>query len=631
MSFNLITKDKRFFPLFWTQFLGAFNDNVFKNALVMLITFKSVQALGLNSKTLVALCGGIFILPFILFSAVAGQIADKFEKNKVIRVTKYTELLFMALAVVGIYLQNFPFLIFVLFLMGAQSAFFGPLKYGVIPELLTKEELVKGNAFVSMGTFIAILLGTILGGMSAVGDNAQTLLPIYIIILAIAGILASKKIVTTEAKDPAIKIDFSLLRPTLDIVRITKENRRVFTFVLSISWYWFLGAAILSLIPPMVKDILMGSEQVGTMFLGLFTVGMGLGSLFTEKISLGEPDIGLINFSFLAMSLALVDLFFSLNTWSSYHTFEATTLFTIREFLQKEGAIRVTLDMLVLAFFGGSYIVTLYSLIQIESDKKKMARVVAGNNIWNALFMVLAAVSVMGFHSLKFSIAQIFLVLGGLNFVAGLWFYLKDGYWAWRFLFYIFVKFKYKVRIHGLENIPTDRPCVVICNHQSFIDWGILMAVFRRPLRFVIDHVHYYNPLLTWLFKTGKLVPIATKKDNEEVLNSAYDMISDHLQNDQMVLIFPEGWLTGDGNLKKFQPGVLKILNKDPVDVLPVGITGLWESWSSRGGKGAFKGLPNLKRREIHLHIGKPISAQEYESESARQKISEMTGIAAPG
>lgn len=610
---SLITSDRRFWPLFWTQFSGALNDNVFKNALVILVTYKLINLSGLDPKLLLAAAGGVFIFPFFIFSATAGQLADKYEKSSLIRITKWTELLFMVAASIGFYVDNVYFLFSVLFLMGTQSAFFGPLKYGIIPSLVKDEELIQGNAFVSTGTFIAILLGTIVGGKLATFENFALFLSVGVCSLSLVGIVASRFIEKVPVVYPDIKVDYTLFKPTWDILKLTMKNGTVFKTVLGISWFWFLGAAILTVLPVFASDVMNGKPDVAILFTALFTIGMGLGSFLVSKISDKRVEIGIVPTAGVVMGLFIMDLYFV----STVYDLPVNPV-SIGEFIVRPWAWRVVVDLIFIATFGGLYMVPQMTFIQEITDKGELARTIAGNNIWNALFMVTSSL-IIGAMMKGLGIAKACLYLGLIQLVVSYivyWFYSEH---AARFWMGIISKAFYRVTIKGKENLP-EGPFILASNHISFVDWVILMGALKDPIRFVIDYNYYYMPMGPFWFRQAKLVPIATKKEDPEVLKKAFDKIGEHLDEGAILGIFPEGWISRDGKMRKFQPGIHKILKNNPVPVVIIGLDGLWGSiFSYHGGKVIFK-WPNIfKRREVTVTINPPIKAEDYCSKEAEK------------
>lgn len=406
-----LLKDKNFSAFFWTQFWGAFNDNFFKNALVILITFRAAEKLGVSASILVTLCAGLFILPFFLFSATAGQIADKYEKSFLIRRIKIFEMIIMSFAVLGFLSQQIYFLLFVLFMMGFQSTLFGPIKYSIIPQLTQKEELVAANALIEIGTFLSILLGTILGGLAIIQvDYGAYITSLGVLFFAFLGWRASLKISKAEAVDTSLNVDWNFIKQTAVILKYTKQNANVFYAVIGISWFWFFGASYLSLFPSYGKEYLLGDEYVVNALLACFSVGIGIGSLVCEKSCKGVASFSLVPVAMLGMSVTSL-LLMILSPGSPVDA----PLIGLLEYLSNIKNVGIFISLILFAMFGGMYIVPLYSLVQKWSDRSILSRVIAGNNIINSLFMVISSLMIMSFLKASFSIPQIFGILAGLN------------------------------------------------------------------------------------------------------------------------------------------------------------------------------------------------------------------------
>ncbi len=449
-----ILQSRRFLPLFLTQFLGAFNDNVYKNALVILILFQGSTLYGIDTNMIVTLSAGIFILPFFLFSATAGQLADKYEKSLLIRRIKWLEVVIMSVAVIAFYLESVIMLIALLFLMGAQSTLFSPLKYSLLPQHLETNELTGGNGLLSMGTFLAILLGTIVGGVlvsidwytvvELFSNNSLELLvsvrlglygpfiiAAVVVILAILGLIASFFIPKAEAADPQLKINWNIVTQTLKIMRYAQENRSVFIAILAISWFWFVGATYLSQVPAYSKSILGSNNQVVTLLLFMFSAGIGIGSVMCEKMSGGRIELGLVPLGAIGITVFSIDIYFA-----SQH-FVALSLpegeMGVSLFLDRLGSWRILIDLLLIGLFGGFYIVPLNAMIQKRTNPQTRARVIAANNVLNALLMVSSALATVGALQLGVSIPQIFLSLGVLSAVVTGTLFFRLPEFVWRF------------------------------------------------------------------------------------------------------------------------------------------------------------------------------------------------------
>lgn len=408
-QFRLLGK-RRFLPFFCTQLLGAFNDNVFKQALILAILFK----LGTNAdkSLLINLCALLFILPFFLFSALGGQLGERFEKAVLIRRIKFAEILIMLAGALGMLLGNLPLLLVVLFCMGTQSALFGPVKYSILPQQLTEDELVGGNAPVEMGTFLAILGGTIGAGVLMASDAYAEWVALSVVLIALVGYLASLAIPAATAALPTLHMDWRVLRQSWRILRLGfGQQRAVSRAMLGNSWFWFLGATYLTQIPAFSKDYLGGDESVVTLILTLFSVGIALGSLLCERLSRHHVEIGLVPFGAIGLSLCGRLLWWH----AGAHPQPAASVDWLA-LLGEPSAWWVLMDILGLGIFGGLYIVPLYALIQSRSVAHERSRVVAANNILNALFMVGSAIiAIVLLVVLKLSIPQLFLVVSLLS------------------------------------------------------------------------------------------------------------------------------------------------------------------------------------------------------------------------
>src|SRR4051812_15228543 len=476
-----LLRQRRFLPFFCTQFLGAFNDNVYKNALIILFAFHAATLTTLSSGTLVNLCAGLFILPFFLFSATAGQIADKYDKARIIRYVKLFEVGIMFVGAAGFVYQNVPLLIAALFLMGLHSTVFGPVKYSILPQHLKLPGLVGGNGLVEMGTFMAILLGTVLGGILISQPGSATLVSIAVISIACAGYLTSRSVPSAPPAAPDLKINWNPVTETWANLKFTRGNRTVFLSVLGISWFWFYGATLLAQFPGYCKDVLGGNEHVATVMLTTFSIGVGSGSLLCERLSGAKVEIGLVPFGSIGLTLFALDLFFA------SPMAPPASLVGAAEFLVHSANWRILFDLVMIGMFGGFYIVPLYALIQSRAERSHQSRIIAGNNILNALFMVGSALMAIVLLKAGLTIPQLFLVTALLNAVVAIYIYTLVPEFLMRFLVWLMMHTIYRLDPKGMENIPGEGPAVLVCNHVSFVDALIISAGCRRPIRFVMD------------------------------------------------------------------------------------------------------------------------------------------------
>ena len=602
-QFSLLAQ-RRFAPFFVTQFLGALNDNIFRNGLVILITFQGVRIAGMDAGQLANVAGAMFILPFFLFSATAGQLADKYEKSRLMRVIKLLEIGLMVLAAFAFVTQSYTVLLFVLFLMGCQSTLFGPVKYAYLPQQLERDELVGGNALVESGTYMAIIFGLIVGGIAADYEN-QNVLASCLVGVALLGYLASRQVPATKAVDPGLVVSWNAWTETWRIVGFARENRSVFLSILGISWFWFFGSAMTIQLPAYTLDILNGNEAITTCLLVAFAVGVGIGSLLCERMSGHRIELGLVPFGSIGLSAFAIHLYFA------QPDIHGVAVDSVGEFLTRPGSWRILLDLSLLGAFGGFYSVPLYALIQDRTERQHLSRVIAANNIINALFMVAAAVLAFGVLASGLTIPQFYLILALLNVVVAIYIFTLLPEFLVRFLVWILVNTLYRVRPTGLENIPDRGPAVLVCNHISFVDALLVGGSIRRPVRFVMYFRIFQIPLLRFIFKSAKAIPIASAKEDETLLAYAFEKIDEELRDGHIVCIFPEGGITKDGEIQSFRPGIEKIVERRPVPVIPIALGGIWGSWFSRQSGGGIRKIPGRLWSKVDVRIGEAVPAKD--------------------
>ncbi|MBT8127971.1 MAG: MFS transporter [Gammaproteobacteria bacterium] len=613
-----LLRERRFLPFFVTQFLGAFNDNVFKNALIILIAFQGAQFSDIDTNTLTNLSAGLFILPFFLLSATAGQLIDKTDKSLSMQRIKMLEIGIMLCAAWAFHAGELYLLIALLFLMGAQSTLFGPAKYSYIPQHLADNELVAGNALVQMGTFVAILIGTMAGGLLIAHQDGRVLVSVVLVVIAVFGFIASLVIPKTPAPCPDLKINWNLFSETWRNIAFLHSNRTVFLSVLGISWFWFLGATYLVQLPNYTKLTLGANEQVVTLLLTLFTLGIGSGSLLCNWLSGQKVEIGLVPFGSIGLTLFGIDLFFA------RPTLEHSELIGLAAFWQQAGSFRIIFDVVLIGLFGGFYIVPLFALVQQRSDKEHLSRVIAGNNILNALLMVLSATLAIVLLGAGVSIAQLFLIVAILNAAVAVYIFTLVPEFLMRFLVWILIHSIYHVRKQGLENIPDQGPAVLVCNHVSYVDAMIIGGCIRRPVRFVMYYKIYQLPLLHFVSRTARAIPIAGGFENKALMEQAFDQVEQALQEGDVVCIFPEGRLTSDGQMNQFKSGIERIVKRMPVPVIPMCLYGLWGSAFSRHRGFILWRIINGFRSTIDLTISKPQPPQGISAQGLQAQVADM-------
>ena len=617
-QFRLFTQ-RRFLPFFLTQFAGAFNDNLFKNALLLLVTYTTGGLLGLSSTLVVNLAAFLFILPFFLFSGIAGQVADKYEKSLVIRRVKLVEIIIMLAAAAGLWFGWYEVLLLLLFLMGTQSTFFGPVKYAILPQVLEDDELVGGNALVSMGTFVSILLGTIAAGLIMGFEAAAKIAAIGVVVMAVLGYLTARQVPPTAPGSEALDVRLQPFRETWRLIALARERHNVLLAILAISWFWFLGAAYLTQFPNFAKGDLMGDETVVTLLLAVFTIGIAIGSMLCERLSGHRVELGIVPIGSLGLSLLGLDLY--LNMPSDPVPSDWWLVITNAEYR------RILLDLLGIGISGGLFIVPLYAYVQHETPREKRARIIAALNVINALFMVVSALTgIVMLGLLGLSIPEFFLVLAVMNLIVAGFVYQQVPEFALRFVIWLLSHTIYRVRHEGLENIPDEGPVLLVCNHVTWMDALVLGGAVRRPARFVMDYQIFSTPVLGAFFRRAKTIPIASKTRAPDVHDRAFELIEQELRDGQVVCIFPEGRLTRDGEIATFRSGVEAILERYPVPVVPMALRGLWGSFFSNCGGPAMKHWPQRFWSRIELRVGEPVSPDEASAASLEARVRELRG-----
>jgi 1-acyl-sn-glycerol-3-phosphate acyltransferase len=639
MAYNQfeLLRQRRFLPFFVVQSLGAFNDNVYRQAIIGLLFWLGVNE---QQKTLYTnLAPALFILPFFLFSATAGQIAEKLEKSKLIRITTTMEIAIMSVAAVGFLLQNMPLLLVALFGTGMQSALFGPVKYSILPSVLKPEELTGGNGLVEMGTSVSILIGMIAGGLifKIAGAHGPQTAAAAIVLLAISGNLVSRLVPKVDAAAPDLKIHLNPIPESRRVMALAGKQLAVRNAVLGVSWFWFIGTALTAQLPNYAQKYLGGDETLYLFALGVFSIGTGIGSLLCEKLSARTVEIGLVPLGAFGISAFLFDLYFARSGVASVSGLD------IAGFLHQPGSWRVALDLFGVGMFAGLFLVPLFALIQSRTPKQELSRVISGVNIQNAFFIVLAAVLGIALQMKQFTIGsttipmpglgipQLFLCLAIANTLVALWIFTIVPEFLMRFLSWVFVRGLYRLQLHGIEkNIPDEGPALIVCNHVSYLDALILSASIPRPVRFVMYYKIFNVPVMRWIFRTGKAIPIAGAKEDPDVMRRAFEEIDAALADGQLVGIFPEGALTRDGAIAPFKGGIERVLERRPVPVVPMALKNMWTSmWSKRDGRLRQMRVPRRFRAHIEVLAGEPVDGREVKAALLETKVRALRGDAA--
>ena len=614
-QFDLL-RQRRFAPFFWTQFLGAGNDNLFKFAFTVMVTYQ-LQVAWLPPALAGLAIGALFILPFLLFSATSGQLADKYDKTLLIRFVKWLEIAIMALAGWGFVQANVPVLLACVFLMGLHSTLFGPVKFAYLPQHLNERELTGGNGMVEMGTFVAILLGNVAGGLLiAIPDVGAQYVAWACLGLAVLGRATAQGVPASPSTDPGLAINWNPVSETWRNLKLAHGNIVVFRSLLGISWMWFFGAVFLSQFPSFAKEVLHGNERVASLLLVVFSIGIGIGSLLCEVLSRRHVEIGLVPLGAIGMSVFSIDLYFA-----SRGLPPATEL-TLTQFMAQAAHWRVMADLALLSLFAGLYSVPMYALIQLRSIPSHRARIIAANNILNALFMIVSSIGVGALLAANFTIPQVFLITGLLNAVVAFYIFMLVPEYLLRFVAFIVTRLVYRFKVRGDEHIPTTGAALLVCNHVSFVDPVLLMAASPRPIRFIMDHKIFAIPLLGRLFKLAKAIPIASFRDDPATYEGAFAQARQVLSDGDLLCIFPEGGITRDGALGEFKGGVMKLLETHPVPVVPLALQNLWGSFFSRRDGAAMtrpfrRGLFN----RVGLVAGEPVAAASASPAGLRERV----------
>ena len=611
-----LLRQRRFAPFFWTLFSGAANDNLFKFAFTVMVTYQlSVGWLPPAMAGLVI--GALFILPFLLFSATSGQLTDKIEKTRMIRFVKNLEIGIMLLAAWGFMSANVPVLLGCTFLMGLHSTLFGPVKFAYLPQVLSERELTGGNGMVEMGTFVAILMGNVVGGLLvAVPQVGPTYVAVACVALALAGRLVAQGVPPAPATDPGLVINWNPVTETWRNLKLAHGNIVVFRSLLGISWMWFFGAVFLSQFPSFAKEVLHGNEQVASLLLVVFSIGIGTGSLLCEVLSRRHVEIGLVPLGAIGMSVFAIDLYFASSS------LPPAEVMGLGAFVAQPQHWRVMADLALLSLFAGLYSVPMYALIQMRSQPTHRARIIAANNILNALFIIASSLIAGAMLAAGFSVPQIFLFTGLANAVVAFYIFLVVPEYLLRFVAWMSSRFIYRFKVQGDQHIPSTGAAVLVCNHVSFIDAVLLMAASPRPMVFLMDHRIFRQPVLGWLFRLAKAIPIAPQKEDPQAYEAAFERAAEVLRAGDLLAIFPEGGITNDGTLQPFKGGIVKILDRARADgldvpVVPMALTNLWGSYFSRIEQGTAMVRPFRRGflNPVGLNVGAPMSAAEVTPE----------------
>lgn len=611
---------KRFFPYFVTQCLGALNDNIYKNVLLLMVTYSQIDSLPISVDLFVNLAAGLFILPFFLFSAHAGAIADNMDKAKLIRRLKLIELVIMSCAATTIMTQSAILMLVLLFMTGTQSAYFGPVKYALLPQALKSDELVKGNAWVEIGTFLSILIGTLSAGLLLAIPNGMLIASCIVITLSLLGFLSSANIPSLPSKR-SDKVKFEPVTGLKKTLKLAQKQRGIWMSILAISWFWFMGATYLTQFPNFAREHLFADSTVVSLLLALFSVGIATGSWLCEKLSFNQVELGILPFGILGLTIFSADLLWAVPAIESF----PSQYYDVQSFVAQSSHIRVMIDLFLVGVSGGVFIVPLYAFIQSRSEEGKCAQSIAANNIMNALFMVAsAAVSIFVLSVLEFSIVELFAILAVGNFIVAIYVYRQVPEFTQRFISYLLSHCLYRVSVTGRQHIPEQGAALIVANHVSYVDALILMGTSTRPVRFVMDKSISELPVLKYVFRHAGVIPICSPRKCAETYKRAFEQIEQALNNDEVVCIFPEGRLTSNGELGEFRPGVEKILKRTPVPVIPMALKGLWGSFFSHKNGHALTKRPTRFWSRIEVNIGELLQPTTLDRHLLQKEVQDL-------
>lgn len=575
-----------------------------------------------DSNTLVNLCTGLFILPYFLFSATAGELADHYPKQRLILIVKLAEIVIVCLVGIGLYLDNAFFLISILFLLGTHSTFFGPIKYSALPELLPDHELIAANGLIEMATFVAIIFGTIAGGLFiGIDVYGESIITILLITFAVCGYVAARYIPKLPANDAPFKIRLNPIPETIATLKLAASNRLVFSCIICISWFWMYGATFLTQLPNFNVQYLNGSEEVITLLLTTVALGIGLGSVLCERLCQGRVEMGLVPLGAIGLTFFACDL-------GLIGSIKPEAEVGISEFLQIPHSWHLLTDLFLLGISSGIYTVPLYTLVQYKSPRQERSRMIAANNIMNSIFMVFASLSAIVYFQLGCTIKQVFLITGVLTGLFSLYLFQWIPEFLMRFVAWFVVHMLYRVDKCNLSFIPKEGPGIIAANHTSILDAIILLAISPRPIRFVITNQTFTcNPILRFVLKTAKAIPLDLSSNAIQSREEAYLQITRALEQGELIGIFPEGERTYNGEIQPFKPMIDHLLEKTPVSVIPVALQGLWGSFFSKKHGHTLLHLPRrFLWSKIGAVTGKPIAPNEFNTQKLETTIKVLRG-----
>lgn len=610
---------RRFSPLFLTQFLGTFNSALLTAMLVVLSASSAATWTALSSESLIMLGSAILIFPFLVFSAAAGQLVDKYDKAILARLVKILEMLIIGTAALGLLQHSVSALLGALCLLGLHATLLGLVKCAILPQHLNADELVNGNALMVMGTVVAMLTGVI-SGVLVSGENTYWWLVTAMLIVALTGFLASLCLPNAPPVVSGLIVKLNPVAATRSNIGLARQDRTVFVALLGMSWVWFVGGLLTAQFPTYARNMLSANENSAILLPATFAVGIGAGAMLCEALSGRSLEIGLLSFGAMGQALFALDLSFALP-----QTLPSGAPLALSVLLGAPGFWRVFVDLGALGVFLGLYVVSLNVLIQTRSAPDQRARILSVGRLLDALALLAGSfiVASVGGATLPWLFAA-----AALGFAAvGACAYFQEPHLSLRFLTGVLIHSFYRLGKSGFEHIPATGPAVLVCNHVSFVDSVVIMAAVRRPIRFVIDHRIHQTPVAGFLFRHSRTIPIATAKENPALKEAAFDAVAHALKNGELIGLFPEGGITHTGEIKNFRYGVGRIVTETPVPVIPMALRGLWGSFFSRR-YGAAMSKPSLLRlfARIELVVGEPVPAERVTPDYLQEIVGRLRG-----
>lgn len=623
-QFQLL-KDRRFLPIFIAQFCGCLNDSIIKSAVIILVTFKLSYVSEASSQNLVLLANALITLPFIIFASLAGQLADRFERSLLVKIIKLCEVIIIILAIYGFTSDGLLIPYICIGLLGIHSTFFGPIKYSVLPDHLEKHELLKANGLVEAGTFISILIGTMIGGFLNISNNYVINLAL---IISIIGACSSFYLKKSNNSNNSLKININIYRETLNMIKYSYSKKKIYLAILGISWFWFIGAAILAQIPSLARYTLGANENVANLFVAIFSIGVGIGSFTCNKILKDEISTKYLFISALGLSLFSFDLFIASNVSSI--NYEPEHLKNIITFLSKKNSWRILIDLFCFSAIGGIYVVPLYAMIQYFAGSAHRSRVVATNNLINSVFMVASTTILSILFYIGFSIPALILFISVSNILVAIYIYklvpenriMPVKFWM-KLLKFIFDRL-YRVQVKGFENFhKAGKRSVVIANHISYLDPALLAVYLPSNLIFAIDISVSKKSWVKPFLKLARALPVDS--NNPMAIKTLIDIV----RSDKKIAIFPEGRISVTGSLMKVYEGPGMIADKAQATILPIRIDGAqYTHFSKLKNKLKIKFFPKIVITilpPVHINPPEILSSQERRKHISAQLYNIMT------